>query len=512
MPRGVGLLTRRSRRACRSGALVLALAAPALVLAQVPISSTPANPTPAAPVPAVGAPSGSVPGASLPGLAMPGAGGFGAATGLTLPPADYTEYGASVGVGETDNVTQSPAHPKSQTLAAANLFFDVIRSGSRLQLSGLGNFSDIDYLEHAYGNQVLGRFDGFGNLALWQRHLTWLVQDSYGDQEINPLESMTPTNLQRVNILSTGPSLTLQPTLSSFVRMQALYSRTTYQSSPFDQQAGTGSLTLGHNFSELSSFSVVAEVQQLRFDNGTVNRNYQTREYFLQYEIKGARTAINVQAGGAETNDIGTWRWTPMATVSLTRNVSPFSTLSLDAGRNYQNASQGFAGLSAGAAGGIPIGSATQTTANAVHTYGTLGWEFQRLRTTFGLSGGWSRNQYDRQSLYNVTNEDVQLDLGRKLTPLLSANLTVAGNRQQYLNQGFTNEFGTVGAGLTYRPGRWLVIYGTYTHELRRSSGIAARGVRFDENRGYIMIGYYPHSHGTASPGSSGGMGMPGMP
>jgi hypothetical protein len=492
--------------------LALALAAPALALAQVPSAGTPANTTPAAPVPAVGAPAGSVPGASLPGLAMPGAGGFGAATGLTLPPAQYTEYGASVGVGETDNVTQSPTHPKSQTLAAANLFFDLIRTGSRLQLSGLGNFSDIDYLEHAYGNQVLGHFEGFGNLALWKRHLTWLVSDAYGDEEINPLESMTPTNLQRVNILSTGPSLTLQPTLSSFVQMRALYSRTTYQSSPFDQQSGMGSLTLGHSFSELSSLSVVAEVQQLRFDNRTVNRNYQTREYFLQYNTKGARTAIDLEAGGAETNDIGSWRWTPMATLSLTRNVSPFSTLSLDGGRNYQNASQGFAALSAGAAGGIPIGAAPQTTANAVHTYGTLGWEFQRLRTTFGLTGGWSRNQYDRQSLYNVTNENLQLNLGRKLTPLLSANITAGGYREEYLNQGFTDEFGTVGAGLTYRPGRWIVIYGTYTHEFRRSSGIAARGIRFDENRGFIMIGYYPHSQGTAAPGAGGGMGMPGMP
>jgi hypothetical protein len=505
MPQGVDPRLERARRARRWRSVAVALALPALALAQQPnpeegVSSA----APAANAPLVGAPAASMPGATLPGMALPFAQPFGgAALGLALPPAEYTRYGASVGVGETDDVNLDSSHPKSQTLAATNLFFDLIRTGSRLQLSALGNFSDIDYLQNAYSNQVLGRFDGFGNLTLWSHHLTWLVKDDYGDQQINPLQSMTPTNLQRINAFATGPDLRLQPTLSSFLDLQALYSRITYQTSPFSGETGTGTATLGRNLSALSSISLVATIQQLRFDNTIVNQNYQRHEYYGQYVVSGARSSINLQAGLAQANDTGRWKSTPLVRVSLTRDASPFSTVTLAGGREYSDAAGGFSSLGGGAAGGITISPAAQTTGNAVHTYVRAGWGFHRLRTTLGLTGGWERNQYDTQSIFDVSRANLELNLGRRLTPRLSANITADVIREQYTNQGYSDDFGTGGAGLTYRPGAWVVLYGRYDHQFRRPAGGAARTFGYDENRVFIMIGYYPHSSGSAAPGGA---------
>lgn len=493
----------------------LALAMPVPGLAQEMGSAAPTSSGPGMTSPAGALPAAQLPGAALPGGALPIPGLTGAgATGLTPLPAEYTRYGASVGVGATDNVNLSAAHRRSQTLAAANLFFDLIRSGSRLELSALGNFSDINYLEHAYSNQVLGRFDGLANLKLWKHHLTWLVRDDYGDQEINPLQSLTPANLQRVNVFSTGPTLMLQPTLSSFVELQALYSRNTYQNSPFDGQAETGSFTVGHRFSPSSSLSLVGEVEQERFDNRIVNTNYQVREYYADYDVKGARTAIDLQGGVNQADDTGSWKSSPLLRLSITRNISPFSTVALSGGREYSNAMGDFASLGSGATGAIPVGPVTQTTANALRTYGNASWNFQRLRTTFDLFGGWDRDAYDRQAQFDVTRADVGLTLGRQLTPKLSANITGTADRSRYLNQGFSDTYGTVGGGLVYRPGAWVVIYGQYDHEFGRSSGAAAQGLGYDENRVFVMIGYYPHSSGTGAPGAGamGGMGGGGLP
>jgi hypothetical protein len=230
----------------------LVLLAPALCCAQE--TSTPSSGAPAASPPAAGAPAAELPGAGLPGtiLPTPGLAGAGGAE-LSVMPAAYTIYGISAGVGATDNVKLSATNPKSQGLAATNLFFELIRTGSRLDLNAVGNFSDIDYLENAYSNQVLGRFDGFANLTLWQNHLKWLVRDDYGDQQINPLQSLNPTNLQRVNVFASGPTLTLQPTLSRFVELQGLYSRNTWQNSPFTGNSAMGMATVGHQFSPTSS-------------------------------------------------------------------------------------------------------------------------------------------------------------------------------------------------------------------------------------------------------------------
>jgi hypothetical protein len=498
--------------------LALALAAPVLCLGQeagstgvgtsTPGSSAPAATAPATIAPAAGAPAAVLPGAGLPGspVAVPGLTGAGV-TGLTQVPTDYTNYGASAGLGESDNVNFSSTHPKSQTLSEANLFFDLIRSGSRLDLNAVGNFSDIDYLEGAYSNQVLGRFDGLANVTLWEHHLRWLVRDDYGDSQIDVLQTLTPVNLQRLNVFSTGPDLTLEPTLQSFVELQGLYSRNTWQDDPFNGNTETGTATVGHQFSPASSVSLVGQIQQEQFDNTTANTNYQVREYYAHYALKGARSSIDLQGGVGQANDSGSWSSSPLVRLALTRNVSPYSSVSLLGGREYSNATAGFASLASGVSGGVPVGNATQTSENALRTYGDLTWGFQRQRTSINLLGEWERSTYEVQSKYNFTLADVALNLGRQLAPRLSANLMATVDRGQYGNQGFTNNYGTASAGLVYRPGTWVVIYGRYDHQFQRSSGLT-RGLGYDENRIIVMIGYYPHSSGTGLPQQMGGSGF----
>lgn len=503
----------------RSLLLALALAAPVFCMAQASGtrqsggSTTPTSQTPVTSAPAAGLPAGEVPGAALPGALMPIPGLTGAAaTGLGPAPAEYASYGAAAGIGVTDNVNLSASGGKSQTLAAANVFFDLIHTASRLELSALGNFSDINYLEHAYTNQLLGRFDGIANLKLWPHHLKWLVRDDYGDQQTNVLQAFTPANLQRVNIFSTGPDLTLQPTLTSYIELQGLYSRMSYQDSPFDGQIATGSFTAGHDLSESSSISLVGQVQQLKFDNTIVNRNYQIREYYARYRLRGARTAIDLQGGMAQSDDTGSWKSTPLVRLSLTRNVSPFSTVSLAGGREYTNDMANFASLSSTVSGGIPIGAGTQTTGSALRTYGNASWGFHRARTTLDLIGAWAREAYDRQPIYDVDRANIGMTVGRKLNPLLSAYITATVDRQRYVNQGFTDNFGTASGGIVYRPGAWVVIYGRYDHQFRRTSGEPAKGLGYDENRIFLMIGYYPHSSGTETPGEPGGGGLMSTP
>jgi hypothetical protein len=488
--------------------LALALAAPALCLAQETDSTgAPTTSTPASSMPATGgASAGGLPAAEVPGAGLPG-------LGLPTPglihgpmPAEYTNYGAAVGVGGTDNVNLSSTDPKAQGLAAANLFFDLMRTGTRLELSALGNFSDIDYLEHAYSNQVLGRFDGLADATLWPRHLKWLVRDDYGDTQVDVLQALTPRNLQRVNVFSTGPDLTLQPTLTSFVEMQGIYSRNNYQTSPFSGQTEVGSIEGGHQFSPSSSGSLVARVQQERFDNRNVNVDYQIREYYGHYKVKNARTALDVQGGVDQTNDTGSWKSSPMVRLSVSREISLFSRVSLAGGRTYTNATGTFANLAAAGGGGIPIGPGAQTTGSALRSYGNAGWDFSRLRTTIDVFGGWEHDAYDRGSHYDNTRTDLALRLGRKITPKLSANIMATVDRSRYGNQGFSNTYGTAGAGLVYHPGAWLVIYGRYDHQFRRFTGPTS-GLGYDENRVFIMVGYYPHPTGTAVPGAGGMMG-----
>jgi len=433
-------------------------------------------------------------GAVLPAAAVPGE----TSGRLGEGPPEFAYYGIAAGIGETDNVKLSSTNPKSQTLAAANLDFDLKRTGSRLDAAALGAFTDIYFLQGAFSNQVLGRFDGLATAKLWSDRLKWVVADDFGEAQTDPFAPITPVNVQRINILSTGPDLTLRPSYSTFVDVGARYSRTTYQKSPFDGHDLLGSAEFGRQLSPLSRLSVAIQGEQLRFDNTLVNTNYDRRAAYGRYVLLGARTSIDAQLGATQANDAESWKTSPLVRLLVTRRLSPYSDVTLSGGREYSDASRSFSSLEAGPAGGITVAPVTQTTANYLRTYGSAGWRFRRLRTTVGLAGNWERDIHDRQTIYDATRAGLALKLERAMTPELSANLTGSVDQYRYLNEGFTDKIGTVGAGLTYRAARWVMLYARYDHSFRRSSG--APGTPFlstsvyDENRVFIMIGYRPHS------------------
>ena len=487
----------------------LALASPALAFGQNASPEGPGTVPPAQSVPGVGSPGAALPGAMLPGTEMPGE----AATALAPPPADLTRYGIAAGIGETDNVNLSSTAPKSQTLAATNLDFDLRRTGSRLDASALGTFTDLDYLQGAYSNQILGRFDGLATAKLWSDRLKWVVADDYGEEQTDPFAAITPVNLQRVNVFTTGPDLTLRPSYATFVNLDAHYSRTSYQTSPFDGHNLLGSAEFGRVLSPLSSLSVVVQAEELRFDNTIVNTDYDRREAYGRYLIQGARTSIDAQLGATQANDVGSsWKTSPLARLRLTRRVSPFSVLTVAGGREYTDAAGSFSSMSSGAGGGIVVAPVSQTSANYVRNYGSAGWQFQRLRTTFGLTANWERDTYDFQSVFDVTRAGIGINLGRDLTPKLALNIIGTANRHEYVNEGFTDKFGTIGGGLIYRPGRWFLVYARYDHSFRRASGgpaVLFGQSGYDENRVFVMVGYRPHSDEESGGAGFGGPGAP---
>ena len=505
----------------------LALAAPVLALAQTATSQgatglSPAQTTSSSQSSPAVAPVQALPGLSTPGATLPGGGLSGLLPNETAQlgqaPANQTLYGIAAGVGETDNVNLSQTDPKSQTVAATDLDFDLRRTGPGFDAYGLGNFTDLDYLQGAYSNQVLGRFDGLADAKFWSDRLKWTVGDDYGEEQTDPFAAITPVNLERVNLFTTGPDVMLHPSDATFVALDARYSNMTYQTSPFDGHNLLGSAEVGRLLSPLSALSLVVQAEELRFQNTTVNTDYDRRAAYAHYLIQGARTSIDAQLGATQTDDVeASWKSSPLVRLALTRRISPFSIATLTGGREYTDASGSFGNLSSGAGGGIVVAPVTQTTANYLRNYGTAGVDFARLRTTVGFTGSWERDTYDNvESLYDVTRAAVGVNVARNLTPQLSASLSGSVDRYDYFNQNFTNDFGTLGAGLAYRPGRWFIVYARYDHSLSRSSGAPVGvpflgGVSYDENRVFVMVGYRPHSEDMEAGGSpeSGGAAAP---
>jgi hypothetical protein len=306
--------------------------------------------------------------------------------------AESLDYGVDVGIGESDNVTLVETNKISQTIAIADLDFDFKDQSRRFDIDAKGNFSYFDYLQNAYSNQLLGRFDGNAAVALVPEHLNWVLKDSFGQSQIDPFAPVVPTNLENINYLSTGPDMAFRFGPTVFLDLSARYARITYQTEPYDRNEMIGSVALGRVLSPQSSISINGSFERALFDNTEVNTDFDRSSIYLHYEVQGARTGL-VASLGATRVDQGPQPFTgPDAKLQLSRLLSSVSKLTFAVGRDISDASTAFAVLQSGAIGGIVTGPGTLSQNNYTATYGSVRWDYTRNRTTFAVSGTWEKD------------------------------------------------------------------------------------------------------------------------
>lgn len=418
--------------------------------------------------------------------------------------AESFTYGADVGIGESDNVTLVETDKVSQTMAIADLDFDLKDQTRRFDVDAKGIFSDLDYLQGAYSNQLIGRFDGRADVSLIPEYVTWVLTDSFGQAQIDPFAAEVPTNLQNVNYVATGPDVALRLGPTVFLDLGARYAKTSYQTDPFDSNVVDATAALGRALSAQSSISINGSFERALYDNTNVNTDYDRTSVYAHYEIQGARTNLTANLGATKV-DQGLVAFTgPVAKLELSRKLSSVSTLTFAVGRDVTDGSTAFANLQGGAIGGIVTAPASVSQSNYTVTYGSVGWEYARNRTIIGVTGTWEKDSYDGLPLLNLTRGTAELKLERRLSSLLTAQLLGRLYRTEYANTDFSETDGLVGAALMFRAGRGLEIKLRYDHSSRAVSGVGVEpdvgavpvpgGAGYSENRAFLTIGYRPRT------------------
>jgi hypothetical protein len=423
------------------------------------------------------------------------AGNSDSATAAQGTRAESLTYGADVGIGESDNVTLVHADKVSQTIAITDLDFDFKDQSRRFDVDAKGNFSYLDYLQNAYSNQLIGRFDGRADVSLIPDRVIWVLTESFGQSQIDPFTAAVPTNLQNVNYVATGPDANFRLGPTVFLDLSARYAKTTYQTDPFDSSVANASAALGRALSAQSSISINGSFERMLFDNTDVNTDFNRSSVYAHYEIQGARTNLMANLGATKV-DQGSESFTgPNAKLQLLRKLSSVSTLTFTVGRDITDGSTAFANLQSGAIGGIVTGPALVSQNNYTVTYGSVDWEYVRNRTTIGVSGTWEKDAYDGQPLQDVTRGSAEFRVERKLSSALTAQLLGRLYRTKYTNTDFAETDGLVGAALMFHAGRGLEIKLRYDHSSRAVSGVGVvPGVSngYGENRAFLTIGYRP--------------------
>ncbi len=413
-------------------------------------------------------------------------------------------FGVDAGIGESDNITLVESNKVSQTLAIADLDFSLKQKGSRLDTDVVGDFTYLDFLQNAYGSEVLGHLSGAARYAIVPESLTWTLQDNWGQAQLSPFAALVPTNQENVNYVTTGPDWYARLGGTNFLDVGARYSRADYGTTPIGNDRLLGSLQFGHEISARSSVSLNVSVERVLYENTVLNTNYDLSNAYGRYELHGARTDLSFNLGVNKVAQNGVSHSGLATELELSRKVSDAAKITVTAGRELTDASAGFNSLQSNNGFNAVnvnsvVGSAPAAVTSSIflREYVAAGWSYERHRTSFGLSARWEKNKYVNQPLYDGARNRFDINIERRLTHALTAQLfgNIYQNRydhDQFLasHTGYTDQDGLYGLSFTLREGRGLEVRLRYDHMSREISD--GSGTGYGENRVFLTIGYRP--------------------
>jgi hypothetical protein len=453
------------------------------------------------------------------------------ASGTALP---AYSYGVDVGVGETDNVALTPTNRISQTMALTDADFSVNHQSRLFDVRAVGDFSYIDYLQGAFGPELLGRLDGTADAAIIPGRLTWTLKDDFGQSSVDPYTPTTPGNIESINYFTTGPELKLRFDSLDFIDVNVRYGRAQFQTSPFDSNRALGSVAVGRDVSAGGSLSLDATSERVMFADTAVNGDFSLSSVFGRYEFSGARTSLvgelgasKVDQAGAESSaalpipitqpgsangfseaapvqaDPGGSLTAPLLKLQLTRRLSAASSLVFSGGQVLTDPASSFGAQGLGIAGISTAAPGYLSGGVYRDTYASAGWQFQRNRTSFGATGRWERDTYpglpSLDTIMHGAQFYAQRNMSRAWTLQLSGNWNeyhypyAALGRQIIGSTQYDNAI--IGGGVIWHHGRGLEVRLRLDHD---SYTVSNGNTGYRDNRAFLTIGYRPRNASPA--------------
>ena len=213
---------------------------------------------------------------------------------------DFLE--AQAGFIYTDNVNLEPNGPGDE-LAMIGLVGQTERENApRLDYKLNSDLMLVKYFGSQYQTQPLGYLDGTADFKIVPGTLSWTGRDSFSQVSINPVGAPTPNNLESINYATTGPQLVLKPTLQSTITVDGTYAYV-YSSSKSPEYININSNRYGgdvrfdHAFSNILTGYVVGAYQKVRFQDTSINTDFDYRQGSVGFKISTARTVLDANIG-----------------------------------------------------------------------------------------------------------------------------------------------------------------------------------------------------------------------
>ena len=380
------------------------------------------------------------------------------------------------GVIETDNIERTPSDRISDTIG--ELTADVVahEQTRRLDVDVLSDLQYLTFAHNYFSNELVGNFIGSGTIAILPQQFEWVVQENFGQQQLDPTVAVTPANLENVNYFTTGPNFVIGLTSQVRTQVSLRYSDVYYQKSDLDNNRGDASVGLIRSQSPNSNISLNVEAERVDFQDSSANPDYTTEEAYGRYELQGARTNLMMDLGYDEIRGLSSSGAGVLVHFDATRVLSPSALLELSLGQDISDTSSLLRQLQN--LNGLAVNAAYLQRANDpfINRYARLGWQFNRNRTFVDFDVA----RYEEHHL-----EDFGLDQGRTQT-----DLTVRRDLSPALMASIGGTYAKASYSASAASYRDVIAFAALEWRIGRRLNLRAEYDRFDQH-GNVLTNVY---------------------
>jgi hypothetical protein len=423
---------------------------------------------------------------------------LGALSGLPLV-VDAAELGFGLGyVGEySTNIMRSRSDEQQgwTHTALAGAVWRELTTDLEANVQALAEYRD--YPRDTFTDESVGTVDG---LLLWHispKRLTWTVEDSYRQVQLNPALADTPDNRAAANVLSTGPDAYLRFSTVNTLQLGGRYGRVTVEDSRADNSSGLGYARWLYQSSPSTTLSL--NYEQLKVDNedDVFFPDFTRYDTFVGLHRLQAVSELTIEAGATRIEQDGRedvdgsrlrFGWLAQLTsdtavgVTLRQEYSDTSAELLSASRFVTEAPT------------VPA----EPSALAVAVSGDVFYE--RSAEAFyrytGVRYGWIASAFGRDLDFETRPDDrtergVRLDVQQFTSADLVSSLFGSVTHTEFEQLAREDDDSEIGARFAYRQSR-DVLFGFEVRHLSRDSD--ERAFDYDENRVLLSVLYNTNS------------------
>jgi Putative beta-barrel porin 2 len=399
------------------------------------------------------------------------------------------ELGLTTGASWSDNVSRLSANEEEGTIGRVGLALAYQQTTTRIDADIDTNVAYEHYFDDEFDDDVLGGVAGTVSFDIVPDYFRWFVQDNFGQVTSDPFSADRPDNREDINYFTTGPDFTFRLGSTMTVGLSGRYSNTAYETSGLDGERYNGGLALRRQLSGTSSISINGTTERVEFDDTTVNREYDRNAAFLRFDARGSRTTLILDAGYTELDSGSEKSDAPLVRLSLSRQVSASSAVTLRAGSEFSSGADLFRDTQDSLGVQLAGQSVLATTDPFEYRFGALDYDFSRNRTAFGISVLYGKEEYETLDTFDRKLTTYNAYFTRQLSRATELRLFGQLLDEQFDALDAEDQELQLGAALAWSIGRTLELR-VQVERFDRDATVDT--TEFQENRASLFLTWSP--------------------